>query len=329
MFNKKTVFVVGAGGSREVGLPMGEQLKSEIAQRVDIKFPDGYTQASGDRKITDALRLFSEKRGERDINQYLHAGWAIAAAMPQAISIDNFLHTHSEDQYIVQIGKLGIVSSILSAERSSSIYSRRDDRIKFENVKTSWHNTFTRMLLEGVQRSRLDKVFENVSFITFNYDRCIEHYLSHAIANYFLLDIKQAQEIVSQLTVIHPYGRVGRLPWQHGDTTGVEFGLDIHSSQMADVASQVRVFTERVEDETVVKAMHGLIAEARLVVYLGFSYGSMNLDLLSLTEAPEPRNVLGTAYNISKPNVESIIVDLKNSMGPNPAVVQSVELTHM
>jgi hypothetical protein len=31
-------------------------LKAKIADRLDIKFADGYSQSSGDRKIVEALR---------------------------------------------------------------------------------------------------------------------------------------------------------------------------------------------------------------------------------------------------------------------------------
>ncbi|MDF2369424.1 MAG: hypothetical protein P1V21_01395 [Rhizobiaceae bacterium] len=329
MFNRKTVFIVGAGGSREVGLPMGEQLKSKIAKQLNIKFEYGHTQKTGSHKITSALNSFIREKGEKDINPYLEAGRAIAGAMPQAFSIDNFLHTHADDERILLMGKLGIASSILDAERASSIYCRSDDRLRFSNIAPSWHYTFTQMLLENVQRPQLENIFDDVAFITFNYDRCIEHYLSHAIANYSLLDLRASQEIVARLNIIHPYGRVGRLPWQSGDTKGIDFGLEIHASQMIDVASQIRVFTERVKEETIVDAMRQLITEAELVVFLGFSYGSMNLELLKMTEKQVPIQIIGTSYNISEPNVKSIRADLDNLMGPDRSVLEGTELVSM
>jgi hypothetical protein len=55
MFKSKTLFVVGAGASCEVGLPTGEKLKGLIAQKVNIAFSDGVKQRSGDHEITEAL----------------------------------------------------------------------------------------------------------------------------------------------------------------------------------------------------------------------------------------------------------------------------------
>lgn len=38
MFQRKTVFVVGAGASTEVGMPVGATLANIIATRLDIRF---------------------------------------------------------------------------------------------------------------------------------------------------------------------------------------------------------------------------------------------------------------------------------------------------
>src|SRR6185312_14412777 len=113
-----------------------------------------------------------------------HAGRAIKVAMPQAISIDNFLHTHSDNEQIVLMGKLGIAVSILNAERYSTIYGDpQRETLTFEGLKESWHTTFFKMLTENFQKGDLANLTENVSFITFNYDRCIEHYFAKAIEN--------------------------------------------------------------------------------------------------------------------------------------------------
>ncbi len=40
MFKRKTVFVVGASASKEVDLPVGDELKNSIASKVNIGFND-------------------------------------------------------------------------------------------------------------------------------------------------------------------------------------------------------------------------------------------------------------------------------------------------
>jgi hypothetical protein len=56
MFEAKTVLVLGAGASAEVGLPIGNQLLTSICKLIDIKFDFG-TQKSGDNHILSALKI--------------------------------------------------------------------------------------------------------------------------------------------------------------------------------------------------------------------------------------------------------------------------------
>ena len=48
IFEKKTLTVVGAGASSQAKLPTGSELKRKIAKLLDLKFPNGYRQNSGD-----------------------------------------------------------------------------------------------------------------------------------------------------------------------------------------------------------------------------------------------------------------------------------------
>ncbi len=314
MFKKKTVFIVGAGASKEVGLPIGDELKLKIGVKLDIRFDNGYDLSAGDPKIVEAVRHILHEKQERDINPHCQAGRIIASAMHQALSIDNFLHTHSDNELIVQMGKLGIAATIMEAESSSKISGdqRRYGQINFASHPDIWHNTFCKMLCEGVQTRGLEKLFENVSFITFNYDRCIEHYVSQWVSNYMQIPLPDAQELTGKLTVIHPYGQVGRLPWQRNGLTSVPYGSSVEGQTLPKIASHIRTFTEQVEDETVPEKMRELIEEAQQVVYLGFSYGSMNMDLMRLRRRCSMKTVRGTALGIAAPNM-SAITDLINS----------------
>lgn len=265
----------------------------------------------GDRKIYDALRVLLEERQERDVNPYCNAGRAIAAAMPQALSIDNFLHTHADDPLIVEVGKLGIAACIMEAESSSYIAVKRDEhQISFGTRPDVWHNTFCKMLCEGVQKTKLDNLFDNVSFITFNYDRCIEHYISNWLASYMQIRTEEAQALTGQLTIIHPYGQIGRLPWQRNSLTSVPFGAAVDGRNLPRIASHIKTFTEQVEQETVIDRVQKVLSDAEQVIFLGFSYGAMNLELLHISEPGPFKTVRGTAFGMSQPNMQAIIHEL-------------------
>ncbi len=307
---------------------MGAELTGIIAKKLHIGSSNGWDLTSGDKKVIAAIQSHLHQKGERDGNPYYAAGRAIAAGMSQAISIDNYLHAHADDDLVTWVGKLGIAASILEAEHGSKLAVNRErDNVDLRAASNSWYTPFFQMLTEGVQRSALDGIFDNVAFITFNYDRCIEHYLVHAIANYFQVDQTQAQALVNKMKIEHPYGQVGRMPWQNprGSTA---FGKDFQGQDLSGVAAQIRTFTERVEDGDMLERARRLIIEAEVVVYLGFSYGDMNMELLSVDHAGD-RAIFGTSYGISAPNKNAIQREIINSMGPDHDVVKFLELADM
>jgi hypothetical protein len=56
VFKKRTLFVVGAGASYEMGLPTGKQLAATIKQKMDVPFADGYKPSgSGDYDLLEQL----------------------------------------------------------------------------------------------------------------------------------------------------------------------------------------------------------------------------------------------------------------------------------
>ncbi len=94
--SNNTVFVIGAGASKEVNLPSGEDLKSQISQLLDIRFDAfGSELEHGDHQIVGALKLHvKQPNGQRgDIKPYVHESRHISEALPLAISIDNFIST--------------------------------------------------------------------------------------------------------------------------------------------------------------------------------------------------------------------------------------------
>ena len=176
MLNSKTTFVVGAGASNEAGLPTGRELTATIANMIDIKFDSDGTQSSGDSVIAHALRehVRGEDGGGGDIYGYQQAGWFIRDAMPQVSSIDSFIETHQDNEKVKLCGKLAIVRSILEAEQNSLLFfddRNRYAKLNFERLKGTWYNNFFRMLVVGCTRVNWRNLFNNVSFITFNYDR--------------------------------------------------------------------------------------------------------------------------------------------------------------
>ncbi len=279
------MIVVGAGASTEANLPSGYELKERIADVLDIRFEDGVRRISGDHAVYEAIRL-AIRRDEpdlRDVSLHLQAAWRIRDAMPQAISIDNFIDAHQGDRKIELCGKLAIVRSILKAERQSILFVDRQGgslSLNYQSLEATWFNAFMQLLTENCKVDRLAERLSSIRLIVFNYDRCIEHFLYHSLQNYYGINHELAGSLVRDIEIYHPYGTVGNLPWYRSEHA-VEFGAEPSSNQLVDLVSQIKTFTEGTDPNSsdVAKIRDGM-AEARIVLFLGFAFHRLNLELI-------------------------------------------------
>lgn len=323
MPNKNTLYIVGAGASSEVNLPTGDKLKSKISSSLNIKFSDGFSQSSGDKDILQALRLYVKSYNfpSEDINPHLHACWRIRDAMPQAISIDNFIDTHSGDKKIELCGKLAIVRSILNAEKDSSLYISKSNiynKMDFQSLENTWYSSFLKLLTENCNVKKIPERLKSISLIIFNYDRCIEHFLYYALQNYYGISPEEAGKLVNEMNIYHPYGVVGSLPWQ--GEQGMEFGADPHPQVLLQLAGQIKTFTEGTDEKSSeITAIRNHVSIANNIVFLGFAFHKLNMKLmskqLSIPNPSEATNYFASALGISNSDCKIIRIDLKGFTG--------------
>lgn len=305
MFRSKTVFVVGAGGSKEVGFPLGDELKDQIAGLVNIRYDMSYARQSGDDAIVAAIMHHCQQNNE-DRNSHFGAGRYTASALPLAISIDNFLEAHASDKYITFCGKLGISRAILKAERGSSLaLSSPHEQMDFYRLRSAWLVQLSQYLTEGVSKENVSSLFENLSFIIFNYDRNIEWFLWHALQRYYQLSTSAVEGLLSKVKFHHPYGTVGRLPWQLGSGPQVEYGSDLSPEVLLRVAAGIQTFSEQVDDKRHAVMLDDL-GQAQTVVYLGFSFIEQNMKLLKLKNRGVAQRIFATALGLSKSDCDVV-----------------------
>lgn len=310
MFQGKTTIVVGAGGSEEVGLPLGGALTANIAGILRFKQNEWGDVSIGDAAIETALRRFARDEGlGNNINPYLQACRAITAGMREAQSIDEFMHTRNDDLRISLCGKLGIVHSILHAEKRSGLFYKQQnisDTINFEQVQQTWFAQFKKFVFGDCSVNDVAERFKQITLVVFNYDRCLEHYLMHSLENYYTIDQKDAVEILGSLEIIHPYGVVGPLPWQD-IRNNVGYGhTDIHNI-LPVLTTGIRTFTEQAEDSDLQDKIRLAMQEANLILFLGFAYHQQNLDLLTPGDKSKcTAKVIGTAKGISDSDIQVV-----------------------
>lgn len=315
MFQKKTTIVLGAGASNECKLPTGYELKHAIVSMLDIQFEDGYRQISGDTLLVQSLRILGERSNPqfKDINPYLDAAHQISIAMPQAISIDNFLDVRQEDSMLVLCGKMAIVRSILAAERNSMLFYRDMEGQrgpKYGELEATWFNSIFQLLTENCSVGRLPERLSSITFVVFNYDRCVEHYLFNAFQNYYGISASDAATLLGMIDFFHPYGTVDSLPWQ-GKLHPAEFGANPNPGMLLDLTGQIKTFCEGTDPESSrIAEIRNRFFMSQIVVWLGFAFHRLNLALLH-GEGMRGDNdydvkYFGTAKGISKSDVDII-----------------------
>ncbi len=132
-------------------------------------------------------------------------------------SVDLFLALNLE---FTEIGKTAIYLSIPE-------YENKDKDI---NKIINWYNILFTVMVEGISSPNEYKKFsENeIIFITFNYDRSLEHFL---FTNF--LDIsKQISEsdkieAIKKIKIFHVYGKLADLFWQNAENKVLNYGSEV------------------------------------------------------------------------------------------------------
>ena len=310
---RKTVFVIGAGASSEANLPTGYELKEKISKLLDIRF-DWDKQISGDRTITDSLRELTKGTIHQNdaINSYLLEAQHIGDALQLALSIDNFIDQHRDNEKIALCGKLAIVKSILEAEGKSLLYfkqDRIDSTINFDSLEKTWYLNFFRLLTENCQKNELKERFESITLIIFNYDRCVEFFMLKALQKNYKIDENEAADLVKCLSIYHPYGSVGSLPYI-SSTDIIPFGQQPNGQQLLSLVKQIKTFAEGTDPKSSdIQEIKEHMARATHLSFIGFAFHKLNMNLI--TPASKIKNApivkcFATAYGVSDSNKEEI-----------------------
>jgi hypothetical protein len=158
------------------------------------------------------------------------------------------------------------------------------------------------MLGRGIPKENVREIFDRVSFIVFNYDRCLEHFLKNALEMTYKIRPDEASSIIAKLHIIHPYGVVDE---------AVGFGTT--RGDYVKLAEGIKTYTEQIAAADVVKAIAVEVSRAECIVFLGYGYHSQNMQLLRPADPmPELKPVFGTAHGLSDADVEVVSHQINN-----------------
>jgi hypothetical protein len=324
MYREKTLFVVGAGASHEVGLSLGTGLVSKIASALAYKQTiNGFT--GGDDAIRRTLMNFA---GQGKAGALLLKASAMAQRLPYADSIDSFLNDFKDETDLATTGKIAIAHIISTEERRSAISVNRDNIYNgmnsSEQLNASWLPKFFGLLKSDIGASNIDALFDNVSIVCFNYDRCIEQYLYYAIRSYYNFSPQQAITLLRRLKIVRPYGSIGAFALDL-DLHHTNFGFNFSDAGLIETSKVIRTVYERQGESS--EDVRDLVDAANQIVFLGFGFLPLNLKMLrpSVSRASNMPAVYATAFGMPNQARQELIGRIVKTLilGSSPSSTQT------
>ena len=186
MITEKTVLILGAGASMGFHYPSGPQLKQLIRNMLGNKSRSEYRTLHQLVPEAEKIQTFVK-----------------ALSKSGRTSIDAFLENRRD---LMQIGKYAIAIALLKKEVETSLFATENEITKEKN----WYD-----YLFGRMNGSFDEFANNkIAFVTFNYDRSLEHYLFESLKNSYGKTDEEVTAVLKKIPIIHVHGQLGNLLWQ-------------------------------------------------------------------------------------------------------------------
>jgi len=291
MITEKTVFILGAGASKPYGFPTALELRKDII----TTFFHGYIRKVLLYKSSDESRDKIKQEMSELINQF---------NLSSIKSIDLFL---SRNKKFYGLGKEIIAFLIAEYEIKSKF------REFVDNPSQDWYfEMFDLLTIEINDPENLVNFINrnNVSFITFNYDRSLEHFLYTSFYNSFATKRNELKDVMQKFKFIHLYGKLAPLPWE-SISPGYRYGDERYFEYFDEFVKNIRIiFDERQDGMDDAK---NEISSATKIFFLGFGYADENLAALEFSSLLNENHwIYGTALGSTEVERGKIIKKLKS-----------------
>jgi len=286
MIKTPTTFVLGAGAHVPYKMPSGKELTSKIINLLPEKVSSG-------GRLHDFVSTYYSIHGtsvgqiEKPCTDFRHK-------LDHGIqtSIDSFLRFYSKRPGFEQIGKLAVAKVLLPMEF----------QMKWQRgvPKDDWLTYLFEALYKGCHES-IDHFIENnknVSFLTFNYDRTLEHFMTIKLANTYGISKDKAWDRISKwANIIHVYGSLGQF-----SVSLLEESLEPNNPmRFKEPANSIRLMYDDRDEEETISAAKETLKNSQTVVFLGFAFDSDNIERLELNKVCNSKSILGaTTYKLTE-----------------------------
>lgn len=275
MITRSTVLVLGAGASEPYGMPTGFALTQSIVN--ELRDPSS--------SLRKQLLSVDEIRPD-DVNDF-----AAQLAASDVSSVDTFL---SHQEYFMRVGKAAIAAVLMRCEDP-----RRVTRFPEEGVlrcEDHWLGFLSQKLLANSSRQTFDE--NQLTIVTFNYDRLVEYYLNRSIQHTFGIEPDPATELrQNAVEIIHVHGVLsGRSVLGRGEASAEELNASIDT---------IKVLPESNKGDVDFTQARDRLSNAEAVGFLGFGYNPDNLERLNIKNTTKSKNVFGTTKGLLQGEIES------------------------
>ena len=279
MITDKTVFILGAGASKPYGFPTAAELRRNII----YKFSDMFKRSLADHNAIDLSKIDLRKDFEKLISTFRYSSTK---------SIDLFL---SRNKQFYEIGKRIITYLIANFEINSKF---RED---IEYPQFDWYMYLYDLLTDKISKTEnLEALFKQnkVSFITFNYDRSLEHFLYQSLFNSFITERDKIKSLMKIIKITHVYGKIAYLPWED-EYPLLEYGSPDFFGQLEDFEKNIHIIFEERKDN--IDQAKQLISDAQKIFFLGFGYADENLQALDFNRLiHQGSKIYGTGLGLTE-----------------------------
>ena len=280
MITKKTLFILGAGASVPYGYPTGQELRKLLFTKSPTRLEQSqmFDGVDGGHYL-DEIKVFSHDFEKA--SDYM---------------IDYFLATRPDHS---RIGKIAIYNELLFCENNHGL------RESSKDLSDDWMSLLYNEMTSGINNQDKYKDFSqknNVSFITFNYDRVLEYFFWESLKHKYNLTDEASNELVVGLNIHHVFGRLP--PFEHvtvhkGVNKFPYQGFGKIGPHYQDAIQRIKILHER--EKTDAERISRLIGDAERIFFLGFGFAEENVALLNLKDNIRHKiDIYCTSFGLSK-----------------------------
>jgi hypothetical protein len=279
LLTRRVVLVLGAGASAPYGFPTGkklwESLKGWAASHPHtiVSLKNAGFDEELAREFLEAVRLTNKYR-----------------------TVDHFLEAMTNFR---EIGAFSIVSILAPLERQEAL---------FQN--SNWYEDFFDGI--GFENDECAQV-ENLSIVTFNYERSLEHFLHKNIrVNTPFARRGLALSRLAKLKIVHAHGDFAEYTYPNYSHDGSNVRA------LLTMAERLRLVADTIEDTANFQQAQALVAAAETIIFLGFGYDPRTVSRLFAKSDASKQRAAGTALHLNSEEIDRVCRLVGRNFMPGP-----------